>query len=833
MGATAEFQISEPPTERSRSQICETSVLGLASRGFRLFPVEAQGKQPLIKEWPVKATLDPETLSAWTKLYPGCNWGLVTGHASGVFVLDIDGEEGAAAINELSRSHGGDWTNTLTAKTGRGEHLYFLWPAGAPIRNSASKLALGLDVRGEGGYVVVPPSIHECGQLYIWVDEHTPIADAPTWLREKLTSSPSPSSSEAEHRDGIPEGQRNQTLTSLAGSMRRRGMTEYEIELALLAVNTNRCVPTLPEEEVRRIARSVSHYEPAVSPTLCVYGGGRFEQAETGIIYTKDEGERTGKTPLWLCAPLKVIAQTRDSKSGEWGRLLEWKDADGIMHRWAMPIELLQGDGVDVRRELARQGLAISPNRHARELVSSFLQVWPVEGRARCVERLGWHDGAYVTPAETIGEVTEHVVFQNAHALEPAISTAGTAVGWRKKVAALAVGNSRLVFSVCVAFAGPLVEPAGQDSGGFHLRGSSSSGKTKTLMVAASVWGNPSSYCRLWRATSNGLEGLAALHNDGLLILDELGQADPKEAGENAYLLANGRGKARAVRNGTARQSAAWRLLFLSAGEESLSALMARAGKRPSAGQEIRLAEIDADAGSGMGAFEELNGCGTPAELARTLGDEACRSYGVVGMDYLRHLVAHRFGLADFIADGVRQFMEEEAVPKNASGQVIRVARRFALVAVAGELATHYGLTGWKEGEANQAALKCFGSWLESFGGTGNREERALLAHIRDFFGQHGASRFQDITESTGQRVINRAGFFRAGAEGHREYLVLAETFSRELCCGFDTKIATRTLLKNEWLIPGNDGKSTQKPRLPGIGPTRVYVFGGKMWESE
>lgn len=109
--------------------------------------------------------------------------------------------------------------------------------------------------------------------------------------------------------------------------------------------------------------------------------------------------------------------------------------------------------------------------------------------------------------------------------------------------------------------AAPLIDPAGEDSGGFYLRGPSSCGETTALKLAASVWDEPKADCRLWRATSNGLEGLAALHNDGLLILDELSQIDPKEAGENACLLANGRGKARA-----ARQSASWRLIFLSAG---------------------------------------------------------------------------------------------------------------------------------------------------------------------------------------------------------------------------------------------------------------------------
>ena len=222
-----------------------------------------------------------------------------------------------------------------------------------------------------------------------------------------------------------------------------------------------------------------------------------------------------------------------------------------------------------MRRELARMGLSIAPGKAQRYLLASFVQVWPVESRARCVERLGWHGSVYVTPAESIGQDDQIVVFQNAHAIDPAFSTSGTLDTWRDTVAGLSAGNSRLVFALSVAFAGPLADVAGEDSGGFHLRGSSSSGKTTALTLAASVWGNPSAYPRLWRATANDLEGLAALHNDGLLILDELSQIDPKEAGEAAYLLANGQGKARASRTGAARQAARWRLLFLSAGEDS------------------------------------------------------------------------------------------------------------------------------------------------------------------------------------------------------------------------------------------------------------------------
>jgi len=377
-----------------------------------------------------------------------------------------------------------------------------------------------------------------------------------------------------------------------------------------------------------------------------------------------------------------------------------------------------------------------------------------------------------------------------------------------------------------------LADVVGEDSGGFHFRGASSSGKTTALKVAASVLGNPNTYPRLWRATANGLEGLAALHNDGLLILDELSQIDPKEAGEAAYLLANGQGKARASRTGAARQSARWRLLFLSAGEESLTALMARAGRKANAGQEIRLADIEADAGAGMGAFEVLHDQPSPAALALAVKDAAIRYHGAAGLSWLRCIVADRSKLADFIADGIRQFVEECA-PADAAGQVLRVARRFALVAVAGELATHYGLTGWPEDEAINAARKCFAVWLESFGGTGNREERAMLSQVRAFFETHGASRFEDVTATTDQRIPNRAGFYRPDAGGAREFMVLPESFKRDVCQGFDVKTATAALVKAGWLQPSKDGKTAQKPRLPGLGPTRCYVFTGRMWEGE
>ncbi len=584
-------------------------------------------------------------------------------------------------------------------------------------------------------------------------------------------------------------------------------------------------------------ASSKTRRKPDARPPQSRHDGGSFELIEhakagesAGVYFTGFDQEGNAKAPLWVCAPLHIIAKTRGTKSADWGRLLEWRDPDGRPHRWAVPAELLAGDGLEVRRELMRLGLEVAPSKRARDLLSTYMQVWPVTERARCVERLGWHGAVYVLPDEAIGAEAEAVVFQSSAAVEPAYAQAGTAAHWREGVAALSAGNSRMVFAIACAFAPALAALVGEDSGGFHLRGKSSSGKSTALALAASVWGNPASFTRLWRTTTNGLEGLAAVHSDCVLILDELSQMDPREAGDAAYLLANGQGKTRASRAGMARQPARWRLLFLSAGEESLSAMMGRAGKRSNAGQEVRLADIEADAGAGLGAFETLHGHPTGAALSLALKDAAAQHHGAVGVDWLRRVVADRVNLAEQAGELVREFVAEHTRP-DSPGQVLRVARRFGLVAAAGELSGE--LTGWKGGESFEAVGKCFTAWLEGFGGDSSREDRSLLAQVRAFFEMHGASRFEDMAATVEQRIPNRAGFWRDGEDDARQFLVLPEVFKREVCQGFDAKAAAQVLVKAGVILAGEDGKTARKVRLPGIGATaRVYVFTGNLWES-
>ncbi|MGA9988651.1 MAG: bifunctional DNA primase/polymerase, partial [Terriglobales bacterium] len=227
---------------------------------WRVFPCAPRDKNPLLKDWPRRASSDADVIRKWAQKYERCNWGVVTGPESGVFAIDVDGESGEESFSSLVDEHG-VWTETLAVTTARGRHFYFDWPASGTIRNSAGKLGAGVDVRGDGGYCVIPPSVHPDGPIYRWASANFQTAPAPCWLLETITSAARPAV-KAEEIGILPTGTRNDGLARLAGAMRRKGATLPEIETALLEHNVRRCRPPLLDYEVRKIAASVARYAP-------------------------------------------------------------------------------------------------------------------------------------------------------------------------------------------------------------------------------------------------------------------------------------------------------------------------------------------------------------------------------------------------------------------------------------------------------------------------------------------------------------------------------------------------------------------------------------------
>jgi len=240
-------------------------VLEILRQGFPLFPVDRSTKKPLVRWRPYQDQPPTEgDAKEWWSKWPNANIGMATGHLSGFVVIDCDSEESTTRFIENYP----EAKDTLQVQTGRGRHYYFEFEEF--IRNDAGRIfGKGIDIRGEGGFVILPPSVHSNGKIYEWLNDSDPLPLPPS-LKQTLTGyfkhEPGFKSGEAPS-DRIRGGQRNTVLTSLAGSMRQRGMTKEAIEAALHAEKRLRCESPLSDAEVTKIAQSIARYQPDSIPS--------------------------------------------------------------------------------------------------------------------------------------------------------------------------------------------------------------------------------------------------------------------------------------------------------------------------------------------------------------------------------------------------------------------------------------------------------------------------------------------------------------------------------------------------------------------------------------
>src|SRR5690606_26845479 len=199
-----------------------------AQKGWESFPLKPKEKTPFVR-WADVATIDETMLVGWWDNYPDANIGIACGKRSGIVVLDVDASHGGYETLAALQEKYGKLPDTPVSKTGGGgEHILFKYPANVEIRNSAGKLGKGLDIRANGGYIVAPPSLHPNGNTYEWVvkPSQVELADMPEWMIDLLKEPERPQKESQKETQGesiIVEGGRNEYLTKMAGSMRRRG----------------------------------------------------------------------------------------------------------------------------------------------------------------------------------------------------------------------------------------------------------------------------------------------------------------------------------------------------------------------------------------------------------------------------------------------------------------------------------------------------------------------------------------------------------------------------------------------------------------------------------
>lgn len=538
---------------------------------------------------------------------------------------------------------------------------------------------------------------------------------------------------------------------------------------------------------------------------------------------------------VWVSGPFEVLGRSRDKSGVDWGVFIGWKDADGREHTHCVPNSEIYGDPKKLATKLTAEGF---PLCHGRErLLAQFLTMAKPKSRVTEVATTGWHDVAgeqvFVLPDETFGHVRGEVVRMKTTASASNYAQAGTLDDWQRGVGTLVKGHRLLVCAVSAAFTGPLLQLTHTDGGGLHNFGESSSGKTTTLRAAASVWGrgHAQGFIRTWHATSNGLEAAAALATDTMLALDELGSADADEVSDAIYQLSNGGGKSRAQRSGDAQKPKEWRVMFLSSGELPIESKLAQAStKRAMAGQLARMVDIEADAGKGFGVFDSCGRFETPGALANAITAAASRAYGTAGPAFIRLVMA--VGPDRIAARVCRGFIDPfvRSLGAEPSGQVMRVAQRFALIAAAGELAVEWGICPWDKGEAYRAAEWAFQKWIERRGGTSvAAEERQGVERFRLFFQTYGDSRFEplDICGYEGERVVRlhphqRAGFYE-GNGADRCWYLFKESFAA-VCGDLDPRMVARALDGAGALITQPSGGPTVVKRIHGK-THRVYAL--------
>lgn len=410
-----------------------TAALAYAARGWSVLPLhsprpgvegavacscrratcESIGKHPRTPHGLKDASDDANVIREWWSRWPDANVGVRTGASSGLLVLDIDPRDGGDhSLIALEHAHQ-PLPLTVRAETGGGgAHLLFTHPGGAvKSRSGAIVDAPGIDCKSDGGYVVAPPSLHASGARYRWAEKRgpaaIPFADPPEWLLALLRDAhrdaartgtlcdPNPAAvappQTARLSALIPEGKRSDTLTSLAGGMRRQGLDEDAIAAALAAVNARRCARPLPEAEVRSIAASVAKYPPGDIP-----GEGRqgatVSQADRLVALALDR-YRIGRTDSD-----EPFATPKGGPN--LARLLRSDDGDALkselardyyrLHRKAASsagvdeaLRVLQG----MANEAEREPVALRLARYGAGIV---LDLGGATGRAVVIEPGGW-----------------------------------------------------------------------------------------------------------------------------------------------------------------------------------------------------------------------------------------------------------------------------------------------------------------------------------------------------------------------------------------------------------------------------------------------------------
>jgi len=560
-----------------------------------------------------------------------------------------------------------------------------------------------------------------------------------------------------------------------------------------------------------------------------------FSLKEDGVYYKADK--ESSVAGQFICSPVKILGKLRTPESLEWSRLVEIKAPDGVEKKIVINMRDCVGRGDTVRALLADNGVEFSNAPKAQSLFMEYLQANAPAGQLFLrFSKVGWQGDAYVLPDQIFGSPFDEEIYFESN-ITSLHQVSGSLDEWKDHVGQFCRGNSLLVLLTSYALTGPLLRPCGFEGGGIHIYGSSSAGKSTAAHVAGSVCGGGGhkGFMRQWNSTHNAIENTAVLHDDNLLVLDEIGQASAETISQIPYMLANGQGKARMRSDASARNVGNWLLNFLSNGELTINDKIQETGKYTvHVGQQVRVIDLPIDAGIGQDLYQNKHGYGDSARLSDDLGNSCQKYYGSPLRAFLAAFCgsnpSEKMQHVDLICEKAQKFADKNS-PEGASGQVRRVCRKFALIASAGEFAIECGILPYEKEDVWKAAEQWFEIWLSQRDSIGDLEIHKVLKKIQDHFAVESEQRYVPICFAKTDMRNRKAGYSWDDISGSKRYLMLSAA-ANEILRGINRKVILEELRKRGWIELKDDGTIRETKSIDGAN-YRGYIFIPKAWEEK
>jgi hypothetical protein len=794
------------------------------------------------------------------------NVSIVLPEGCGLFVLDIDGDEGKANLAALIEANG-ELPRTPQSVSGSGG-LHFIFRTSRPIRNTASQIETGVDIRGEGGQIIAAPSIHKTGNFYQWAEGCAPwecdIADAPGWLEElaftasKKNANAAPKARRArvsgkvnrkprhaatgggfehwcdrigDHADGFdsvinsaacawwrenPEGDadalkeqlRDVILAAPCDDDRAESRYSTDEYLDDRIENARQFVEDNPDDEEE--STDESRFEPRKNWLPAGY------KIKGGTVYRLgDADEDEGDKPL--CQAFDVVGSAANlAGNGDAGVIIHFQNRFAVSVEVTLSLrDLTSPTGGGVVEDLAGLGMRIiaRSKKDRDSLLDLFCRMTP-RRHSPTVPRPGWvRDGGgnvlgFMLPSGQYIEAEPSNPFRLATvATMKDTGTAGNLEGWQKAAnAALAHdGNFYWGWGVCAAFVGPLLSLTDLPACGFNLSGDSSMGKTLALLMGCAAWGATASKRGTFfklNSTLNAMEDLASVGSETFMGLDEISMMQNPKA--LAEMLF-------ALAEGTGKSRKAGRGRGLAEDAEY----------RPFIGltNERTLRTVIENAGgdykTGISVrFPDISvGDGARVSVAEIkVLEDVTRNYGHAGPAFIRWLIAegwHHRG------HELRKAVDEAAatLAGDASPAQARAARIFALVQIAGEKACEAGLLN-DAAKVRGAVLAAWNAFKTSEEGKATEGESSMLDGFRAWLVRAFDVNVMDVTDDSARSYRDRKGWY-----DEDKIVLIADAFNDMKAMGLNgTRAALLKALEDAGALEMS-GKNRVHNKLPkGIG---------------